>query len=1487
MGYKSSPPTSAPGTPQISGASATPAHAATTSNEDDDAFPTPAFSQSVSSLPMLAGNHRSQSGSVTSDLNDCSSARLHSSCTRSSSSNSSSSSDHQGWSEDDEDGGREFARSGLIRDGSTCYLNSLLQVFFHTGRFRSCVYRTPIHRMAQQQQQAPTHRVAAALQELFYLMQAHPGPNRTTRLTEAFGWRKEDLHIQQDVQELAALLRDRLEQVMKGSEVADAMNELFRGRGEMTVQTLNQSFTSRSPDLFYDIHLPVDGFGDLMSSLESLTAAEKLAGENRYCVEEEGKAPTYMDAVRRYRFLMFPPVVWFHLKRFTVGPSMTMQKVYSRFSFPRVLDLSSLEGEPPVVDGVGPSSPIYDLHAVIVHRGTFGCGHYFTYIREWNEEEQQLGRWFCYDDESVREVSTEEAVESSFGSVAAGNSYSTASPLLMEDAAAATATGTAMAYVVAYVRRSAAPSVLTIPHTRELGGELRALVRQELEAEAKAMKAEQARRESLELHIITNRGLSECTASQSTYAGFRLPSTAGSNDEKSSLCFPVDFALEVRQTDLIQSVYEALLQHPFFSERGLTAELVRLWKWDPLSGGCALEDRSWSAAACVALPSYEECRQHTSSFSAFIPAAQHYRPACMYLYIQEPSPFTHLFPTLHVDPMVRRFRSIEAGTYKISLRRPMRLNAISLVLAGGRGVSHAPLFGAAPSPFKPSSSLTGASSSTTSEEASCGVELHLLNTTTGDFTSLPLHWCGLLNHSPILHLPIRRNSFGPQHQLLPFPRRSEIPELIDDITISCKQWKVPPPPSPSLVPTPGPHLSKEHQQPAKKASAGGSPPPATVPSRILDVHLHISQSHLRSVVTEPPDDMTGDLRYDCSCSNLEVNSSVSFGFTSSLGVNSVTATALQLAAPGTDRILLFFKLFDYMTCSVRYIGSSLVDRCATLKSCEMFIYRMLGFPHVEYMEGSSSRHQLAFYVEEVGEVWRREVKSSDDLWTSRLSSGSVIVVQYRNTPPLYRHTFISSFTTSVSNDVLVRVIHMKSRVLENCGMVREAISRQHQMFRTQVARRQGSCTAATERRKQRLSLSQNEDPQQNESSAGVEALPDNPYQYAMPVLCPVVYDNVCSVVRCMNRAWTYLPLCDCVSAALQLNLSSLQVFQAVTPSILSMMPIPTNSTATLAQLVNVPAAPPHQLHQAASDASGGGGGNTVSGGDTPAVLFAEEVGMREEAATGISQRGACRVVITLRDAAGRPLHRTPHLLVGSMTLAEVVKMVVANVAEWEREENVYGSLLPTLAATHFLFALQDWQLHKMVRLEEVDLAEGPSGQQLTVKDVLFSLLTPSSLKLGKEAVFTPPRLYTISVQPGAPLKEGERRVACCHIRCSSKTDVQHHSTPFAITINPHMTVKAVFERMVEATHVSLAELQSPPASMMLMTNTVHVFRHWEPVVETFLKRAVAVAHDVIPHLALNYRFREPLTRSPVVRGEDPPSLPLPSSPYQRTLTLPE
>ncbi|KAL3759353.1 hypothetical protein ACHAWU_000652 [Discostella pseudostelligera] len=109
-----------------------------------------------------------------------------------------------------------------------------------------------------------------------------------------------------------------------------------------------------------------------------------------------------------------PSLLQLHLKRFKYDyETEETSKINDRCSFPMELDLSEIisvidrDGEDDEVAG----DMMYDLQSIVVHKGEYGSGHYYSYVRP----EIRKNEWYRFDDEFVTKVDWADIVADAYG----------------------------------------------------------------------------------------------------------------------------------------------------------------------------------------------------------------------------------------------------------------------------------------------------------------------------------------------------------------------------------------------------------------------------------------------------------------------------------------------------------------------------------------------------------------------------------------------------------------------------------------------------------------------------------------------------------------------------------------------------------------------------------------------------------------------------------------------------------------------------------------------------------------------------------------------------------------------------------------------------------------------------------------------------------------------------------------------------------------
>ena len=340
---------------------------------------------------------------------------------------------------------RAVGHVGLFNQGATCYLNSLLQSLFFTPEFRSAL----LHRWQYNAVSHPKADkcIPYQLQLLFARLLASKRPAvETAALTRSFRWTDAESFRQHDIQELMRVLFAALDKTLNKTTAAAppaAEHSTAPANGTAHVvesktanstpssaspaaspsaspqlsptpssplspTNLSSSFPSFSPmspsfvhqlycgkltdylrclschtarqrtDEFMDVSLDVEHCTSLEQAMHTFIQPETLTGDNRWRCDN---CQTKVDAQKGLHFHTLPPVLTIQLKRFVFDFNLMQRtKLQHRVSFPQMIDMSAY------MPAGGGGALIYDLFAVLMHSGTANGGHYYSYIRAFNDQ---------------------------------------------------------------------------------------------------------------------------------------------------------------------------------------------------------------------------------------------------------------------------------------------------------------------------------------------------------------------------------------------------------------------------------------------------------------------------------------------------------------------------------------------------------------------------------------------------------------------------------------------------------------------------------------------------------------------------------------------------------------------------------------------------------------------------------------------------------------------------------------------------------------------------------------------------------------------------------------------------------------------------------------------------------------------------------------------------------------------------------------------
>ena len=240
---------------------------------------------------------------------------------------------------------------------------------------------------------------------------------------------------QHDTQELCRVLFEAIEHSLHELE-ENFLNHLYQGMFKHAVKCLECNYESERSDSFLDLQIPVRSDFEKIynTSLEmgflNYLRQEKLVDTNQYfCSKCEKK----VDALKYSKFVKLPQILFLQLNRFEYDYlTESRRKICDRVTFPMILDMNDFllsdfeqinkiynkehlnflekrEGEftefenpedyaRKLEEHLKKGEYVYELYTVIVHAGSARGGHYYSYIKSFEDN-----KWYRFDDDCVYE----------------------------------------------------------------------------------------------------------------------------------------------------------------------------------------------------------------------------------------------------------------------------------------------------------------------------------------------------------------------------------------------------------------------------------------------------------------------------------------------------------------------------------------------------------------------------------------------------------------------------------------------------------------------------------------------------------------------------------------------------------------------------------------------------------------------------------------------------------------------------------------------------------------------------------------------------------------------------------------------------------------------------------------------------------------------------------------------------------------------------
>ena len=328
---------------------------------------------------------------------------------------------------------------GLLNQGATCYLNSVLQTLHYTPEMRRCILAW---RRAGEQESAAaspaspvcieSRSIVVQLQRLLLrLLYSRSGVASTGALTTSFGWRSDSIWTQHDAQEFIQKLYERMQ--TEDECLRAEVQRLNHGTQVDFVQCATCGTRRAKEQPFLTLPIECKGLKSIEESLRAYCTPERLEGSNAYrCSVCNSKQPATKGVALQH----CPKLMTLQLKRFDMDWNSGQRiKISTPVRFADRLQMKefitpeqSHTGDTVPASAATPAlaassskppSTEYELFSILMHTGSANGGHYYSYTKDlWQRRQQDLGLasrddpcWFECNDTAVTRLTHEEVAE--------------------------------------------------------------------------------------------------------------------------------------------------------------------------------------------------------------------------------------------------------------------------------------------------------------------------------------------------------------------------------------------------------------------------------------------------------------------------------------------------------------------------------------------------------------------------------------------------------------------------------------------------------------------------------------------------------------------------------------------------------------------------------------------------------------------------------------------------------------------------------------------------------------------------------------------------------------------------------------------------------------------------------------------------------------------------------------------------------------------